>query len=557
MSNNNEEQKENLVIKKRRINNLINKHQYKNSKKDSRCLTVENTQDKDHQLKPFDNNKKLNLSNSYKNFNNKINLDNKTNMEKEIDFMKQPKLNFVPRINRHKKNLDKFINVSKENENDKPPANERKVTNKTHINLNKRKKRSLSTEPNDDKENKYISQNQKDNDLIINRIKHSSTKANSVKKEKKDKDKDKGKIYNITYENNISPEYVCKNCYDKKMLEEKLSSLSKSMIDNKEKLVDQFINENPFYFVDKMSDLEKKRIQKKLDNLSNKQRNVLPVYEQEVNQPKNLRKEKLQLINEYSINPLAIEHGKDPKFIEHKKKFFDRKEKLIQSNPDIYQGLGPRKAFQDYYEKCMYQIPFSEEIYSINPVYKNNYINTLKNQIIYKEKREKDLAEKTKAAELLANKQFEEYKNKEKLNDLKKLRLGTQMLYKDNQKLEEYKKCQKENKQKEEEKYGYKLDLMKDKENKDYKLRYKYEKNMDNEMYKKMFDEMNQKKEKKITNRNEEKKKWNNYLDRFNIRYGYKNRYNNCDECNIPIKNQKKQIKIYPQPKENVENINH
>ena len=79
---------------------------------------------------------------------------------------------------------------------------------------------------------------------------------------------------------------------------------------------------------------------------------------------------------------------------------------------------------------------------------------------------------------------------------------------------------------------------------------------MDCEMYQKMFDEMNQKREKKIYDRNEEKRKWNNYLDKYNMRYGYKNRYNNCDICNRPIQDQKKQLKRYPPPRENVVNVN-
>jgi hypothetical protein len=250
------------------------------------------------------------------------------------------------------------------------------------------------------------------------------------------------------------------------MLEEKFPSLSKSMVNNKEKLVDEFINENPFYFIDKMNNFEKKRIQSNLENLSAKQRNVLLVYEQEINKPSNLKKEQLQLINEYSLNPLAIEHGKDPKFLQQKI-FFDRKEKLIQNNPDIYTGLVPRKAFQDYYEKCMYQLPSSEENYTINPVYKKNYIKALKKQISDKQKREKDLVTKTKKAEYIANKNFNEYKKREKMNDLKKSRYNLQMFNKDNKKLEEYKKIKKENMVREEEKFGQKLDLMKDKENKD------------------------------------------------------------------------------------------
>ena len=205
----------------------------------------------------------------------------------------------------------------------------------------------------------------------------------------------------------------------------------------------------------------------------------------------------------------------------------------------------------------MYQLPSSEENYTINPVYKKNYIKALKKQISDKQKREKDLVTKTKKAEYIANKNFNEYKKREKMNDLKKSKYNLQMFNKDNKKLEEYKKIKKENMVREEEKFGQKLDLMKDKENKDYRLRYKKEKNMDCEMYQKMFDEMNQKREKKIYDRNEEKRKWNNYLDKYNIRYGYKNRYNNCDICNRPIQDQNKQLRRYPPPKENVMNINY
>ena len=48
MSNNNEEQKNYFMTKKRRTNSFMNQPQYKNKKSDSRCLTVENSQDQDY-----------------------------------------------------------------------------------------------------------------------------------------------------------------------------------------------------------------------------------------------------------------------------------------------------------------------------------------------------------------------------------------------------------------------------------------------------------------------------------------------------------------------------
>ena len=130
------------------------------------------------------------------------------------------------------------------------------------------------------------------------------------------------------------------------------------------------------------------------------------------------------------------------------------------------------------------------------------------------------------------------------------------MLNRDNKKLEEYKKYKKEKFKREEEKFGYKLDLMKDKENMEYKIKFKKERDMEIESYNNMFEEMNRKREMKIYNKNEEKRKWNDYLDKYNMRFGYLNRYNNCDGCNRPIQDKNKQLKKYPPSKENVVNIN-
>ena len=223
-------------------------------------------------------------------------------------------------------------------------------------------------------------------------------------------------------------------------------------MNNKELLTDKFINENPFYFIDQMRHDEKNRIQKRIDNLSTKQKLALSMYENEINLPRNLKKEKLQLINEYSLNPLAIYHKKDPKFLE-KKKIFDKKEKLIIDNPDIYQGLGPRKALRDYYQKCVYQVPKLEESYKINPVYKKNYIKVLKKQIEDKKIKEKEIKKRTRISEYIANKNFDELTKKERLHDLNKKEQERKKLIDDNNKLQEYKKNIKEIKDEEEKKY--------------------------------------------------------------------------------------------------------
>ena len=560
MSNNNEENKNNIIINKRKTNSVLKKRmESKNKKIHTRCNTLENSKEKEINLQPKSlyKTKRVELSKSCTNFYNnnaRLNFENEKEKEKYNDNNNMINLNlkkdfFVPRITRHRRNLNKFLkmnndngndiinnkynNIKSSNNNNFTNENQKKLMNKSHHNFNKlfnkKKQRCISTEANTNNNPKYKY--------------YSSTNANSVEKTPK------GKITNLTYSIE-APNYVCNNCYNKKLIQDKDSNLSYQM-NNKELLANKFINENPFYFVDQMNQMEKKRIQKKLDNLSTKQRLALSIYEKEINKPRNLKKEKLQLINEYSLNPLAIYHLKDPKFIEQKK-VFDKKEKLILNNPEIYQGLGkPRKAFQDYYEKCMYQVPQLEEIYKENPVYKQNYIRTLRKQIEDKKIKEKEIKKSTKIAEFYANKIFNEYTEKERLNDLKKIQQGKQYIIQENNKMDGYKKNLKEIKDKEEKKYLYKLDLLKDRDNQNIRIRNKKDKELDCEMYQKMFDEMNQKREMKINNEKEEKKKWNNYLDRYNLKYNITNRHSNCDICNKPIKKNEK-LKKYRANKSNV-----
>ena len=526
---------------------------FKKHKSNRRCLTIEIPKNENKNYYPkYVDNKTINYSRSYNNFYAfKFNLDKINNNNKSVKGNNEnKKINFVPRINRRKRNLNKFININREVDNKKKVETENKtqmnkynINNKSYSNFNsfykRRKKRYLST----DMENKknynqyyYITDNtNSEPNIFSKKMNRSSTNKNYYEKM-----------------NKSLPIQVCQTCFDKEMLEEQRPYIP---IDNrKEELREQFIKQNPFIFIDKMNQFEKRRIQQKVDNMSNIQRSVIPAYEYEVNKPRNLKKEKLQLINEYSLNPLCLEHGKDPKFVKYKVNF-DSKEKFIQNNPDIYPGLGQRKAFDDYYEKCMYQVPTSEENYSLNPKFKENHIRVLKMQMDTKKKKEIEYLKKTRTAELFANKVFDEYKRQEKLKGLKKISQSLQVFNIDNKKLDEYKKSVKEFKKKEEEKFGNKLVLLKDKENEDYILRYKKEKFMDTELYQKMFEDMNKKNEVKLKNKNEEKIKWNNYMSKYSMRYGYKNRYNNCDRCNKPVqKNQK--LKKYPPSKENVVNVN-
>jgi hypothetical protein len=333
--------------------------------------------------------------------------------------------------------------------------------------------------------------------------------------------------------------WFCKTCFDKKMLEkENEKNGNKLPIDRKELLNDRFINENPFYFIDKMGDNERKRINDKIESNSNKQRLALANYRKELDDPKNNNKEKLQLLNEYSLNPLTIEAGKDPRYLKLKKNY-DKKEKIIHQNPDIYKGLEPRKAYNDYYNKCIYQIPNIEESYYLNPVYKNNYIKALKKQIEDKRNKENEDRRKVREAEAQANKNFNEYKRLAKLKELESHNRGIQNMKYDNKELDDFKRYKNDMLRQQEKQLGNELSQMKNQVDKDFVLRSKNERDENIGICKDWMNDIERKNKQKKDNHDEENKRWNNYIERYKYRCNHGTVYANCDLCNRPYEKDK------------------
>lgn len=414
--------------------------------------------------------------------------------------------NVIPRIVRNKKDMNKYINKEK---------NIRENENSNNYVYNQ-PKRSYSID------NKNINENS----LKNNQFKGNNKRINR----------------NESYDNNLNNDNLtlCKNCFDKKMLEEE--SPKNPEIDKIEYLNNKFINENPFYFIDKMSDNEKKRINEKIESNSNKQRLAFANYKKEIDNPKNNTKEKLQLINEYSINPLAIEVGKDPRYLKQKKNY-DNKEKMIYQNPDKYKGLQPRKAYNDYYNKCIYQIPKMEEMYYVNPVYKENYIKALKKQIEDKKNKEKENKKMQRMAEALANKKFNEYKKMANLNEKEKYNNGIEILKSDNKQLDEFKKYKNNILKEREKKLENELEEKNNKIDRDIKLRSKNEKSDNIGTYQDWLNDIDKKRQIKKEIKDEENKKWNNYIQNYNMSCSHCP-VGSCDICNRPY--QKNKLKEFP-----------
>ena len=135
--------------------------------------------------------------------------------------------------------------------------NKYNINNKSYSNFNsfykRRKKRYLSSDINDQKNyNNYYyitdSNNNSESNIFLKKMNRSSTNNN---------------YYNEKMDKSL-PIHVCQTCFDKEMLEEQRPYIP---IDNrKEKLREQFIKQNPFIFIDKMNEFEKRRIQQKVDN---------------------------------------------------------------------------------------------------------------------------------------------------------------------------------------------------------------------------------------------------------------------------------------------------
>ena len=524
--------RENDSFLKRRISNSLDRNNYyyfPNEKAKNRTIEYE---DKDYFkprirktriIKDFKNNNDY----RFRNTNNDYNNHNRT--YSSININNNKPYNIVPRIVRNKKKINKYINKTTAFRDKENQSNN---YNQINNNINKYK-RPKSIESYDYKYNPYESYK---NNMIYN---YNMNQENLENQQKYKKINRNSSFDSKSFINKQITNLLCQNCCDKKMLEEE--SHKNKEIDKIGYLNDKFLNVNPFYFIDKMNDNEKKRIKDKVDSNSYRQRLALENFKKEIDDPKNNPKENLQLINEYSLNPLSIEVGKDPRYLKLKKNY-DKKEKIIEQNPDKYKSLGLRKAYNDYYNKCMYQIPKLEEMYHVNSVYKDNYIKALKKQIEDKKNKEYEDKKKQKNAEALANKTFNEYKRKAYLNDKEKQNYGIELLINDNKGLDDFK--------------SYKHFLLREKEKKlqnermkkndridnDINLRNKNEKSNIIKNYQNLLEDIDKKNQSKKEIKDEENKKWNNYNKNYNL---YCNcAYANCDNCNRPY--QKAKLKRFP-----------
>lgn len=228
---------------------------------------------------------------------------------------------------------------------------------------------------------------------------------------------------------------------------------------------------------------------------------------------------------------MVAHEREDPRMDKTLKKY-DLKENFIYKNKDLYQIDKPRKAINDYYENCVYQVPMIEDTYFVEPKYVKQISIDLREQIEEKKIDKKRKKEEQIKSERLANKKMDEYnellykKNKEQRSNY------LSEFYKRTNYLDNLRKIREENENKKNKKCidNVKQKMKKEDENKKAKFR---QKKIDGitklQIWKKNFDD-----EKKIKKKQKEVEahKWYNYSQDYIAKCLHGNEVTKCTLCN-------------------------
>ena len=319
---------------------------------------------------------------------------------------------------------------------------------------------------------------------------------------------------------------MCINCYNNKIV---TKSFKEQPMNQKEILNNTFNKVNPFYFQDKMKDIYKDKIQQKIKAFEKKQHEAQTnLAKYKIENPTNV--EKLQKQQELSYNSLVSHEREDPRINKTLRKY-DIKENFINKNKDLYQIDKPRKAINDYYENCLFQIPVIEDTYFVEPKYIKQVSIDLREQIEEKKIEKKRKKEEEIKAEKIKNKKIEDYneylykKNKNQRDNY------YSEFYKKTNYLENLRKIKEENEERKNKKCldNVKQRMKKEDEEKKAKYRQKKIEGINKlQIWKKDFE--NEKKNKK-KDKEEEAHKWYNYSQDYISKCLHGNEVTKCSLC--------------------------
>ena len=199
-------------------------------------------------------------------------------------------------------------------------------------------------------------------------------------------------------------------------------------------------------------------------------------------------------------------------------------------------------------KKILFSIQTSDKIkitkYKQNNIKNNNLILDTNEYNDLKKKIDNTLK---RAGNMFSNKN-ENNEETEENNDKINIIINTNK--KDKNKVEEK---EKEKEKEKERKLGNELVQKNDNLNKSIQLRNRNEKNDNLEIYQVWLNDVNIKNQAKKDNKDEEDRKWNNYIYNYNIKCNH-SAYANCDICNRPYEREK--LKKYPPPSSTIIDYN-
>ena len=438
-------------------------------------------------------------------------------------------------------------NIRQENIQDKQIQNKIDKTftkinpvNNIYSNIQKNRERSQITElkeQNEQKQKNKLKKNLSSYDIFVpkdSKKYNPSSKHftfNDMKKKKRN-----SSVASIKKPNYSQKDFecVCNNCYNNKIV---TRSFKEHPPEKKEILNRTFNKLNPFYFQDKMKYLYKDKIQNKVKELEKIQRQALThLAKYEIDNPSNI--EIFQKQQELSANPMLAHEREDPR-IKKTLRAYDLKENFINENRDIYQVNKPRKAINDYYKKCCFQIPIMENEYFVEPKYIKQVSIDLRDQIEEKKINKKKIKDEEIKTERIANKKIVDYsqficrKNKAQRKNY------LDQFYKKSKVVENFKKIKEEQQQKNRKDYLDKIEQKMKREDEEKK----------NKFYRKKVDEYNRiqnwkknvekdKKYKKLE-REEENHKWMNYSQDYIIKCNHGITEAKCSLCDRPMLKEK------------------
>ena len=342
------------------------------------------------------------------------------------------------------------------------------------------------------------------------------------------KNNDKGKAEKYFYK------LICNNCYNNKIA---TKNLKDQPPERKELLNKTFNKLNPFYFHDKMNDIHKDQINNKIKELENLQKQALDnLARYQIQNPTSV--ERLQKQNEFSINPINSYPKEDPRLAKTQKNY-EEKENFINKNKDLYEVNKPRKAINDYYNKCQYQVPVLEEEHHLDPEYKKEVNNELEKQIEENKKNKKKEKDAQINEEKQANKRMNDYiqyLNKKEKEDKEK---DKEELINKNKLLSDYKKLKEEEDKKKDKKFDDEFKKKLKEEEDMIKEKKRQKKINDMNKLQQWIEDYEKEKDDKKKEKEKEDNKWKNYAEEFNIKCKHGLDIYRCAICN----------KVYPKDK--------